>query len=264
MKTLIELSDKNASVSIDKGSLRTFRFKKQQWIHQPNDPGWDKSDDEMFPIIGPSISVNHQVQTPNGSSWLDQHGILRALEWKLIGQNDTSALFEKSYTANSQIENPKYPIKSDVPFLTWPYDFIVRKRYELQDQGLMVQFIIDAAIAMPFQMGYHPAFRLETKEVSIVCSDQSFSFDQIFKSGGKAFPLKNCHELTLVDGKKRKLLIKSEGYGHFMCWTEVSNMLCIEPITHYPIDHDLANFSSEAFHINEKGSATFAFWMIPK
>lgn len=264
MEGTLELFAKDAKIAISNGSLRTFEFKKQQWIHQPTDPGWGKSDDEMFPVIGSTNSVKHQIQTPNGLSSLDQHGILRALQWKLIGQNETAALFEKRYLAATQVPNPKYPEKSDAAFLHWPYDFVVRKRFLLEEQGLMVQFTIEAPEGMPFQMGYHPAFKLISKDVSIICSDQSFSFDQIFKSGGNAFPLKNCHELTLVDGKKRKLLVKSEGFGHFMCWTEVPNMLCIEPITHYPLDFKLNDFSAEAFHINKKGQANFSFWLIPK
>jgi|AntRauMFilla1563_2_1112583.scaffolds.fasta_scaffold00059_17 galactose mutarotase-like enzyme len=264
METMIELSKKDTKIAIANGSLRSFLVKKQQWIHQPTDPGWGKSDDEMFPVIGPTNAVKSQIETPKGISSLDQHGILRALDWVLILQSEVSALFEKRYTANTQIKNPKYPGKSDVPFLHWTYDFVLKKRFVLDEQGLLVQFTIDADQAMPFQMGYHPAFRLETKEVSINCSDQNFSFDQIFKSGEKAFPLKNCHELTLIDGKKRKLMIKTEGFGHFMCWTEVSSMICIEPITHYPVDFDLSQFSAEAFHINEKGTVSFSFWLIPK
>lgn len=264
METIVRLSKKDTDVAIADGSLRSYLVKKQQWIHQPSEPGWNKSDDEMFPIIGPAPKANYEVTTAEGSAKLDQHGILRALEWVLIGQNETAALYEKKYQANTKVNNPKFPEKSELPFLYWPYDFIVRKRFVLEEQGLLIQFSIEAAQNMPLQMGYHPAFKLESKNVTLVCSDQSFGFDQIFKSGGKAFPLKNCHELTLIDGKKRKLLIKSEGFGHFMCWTEVSNMLCIEPITHYPLDFDFNHFASEAFHINEKGIANFSLWLFPK
>ena len=39
-------------------------------------------------------------------------------------------------------------------------------------------------------------------------------------------------EVTLKDAKKLK--IATEGFQSFMLWTEVDNMLCIEPITFYP------------------------------
>ncbi|MGY8914615.1 MAG: aldose 1-epimerase, partial [Flavobacteriales bacterium] len=42
----------------------------------------------------------------------------------------------------------------------------------------------------------------------------------------------DCSSITLND--RKKLTITTQGFGSFMLWTEVPNMVCIEPITFYP------------------------------
>ena len=44
----------------------------------------------------------------------------------------------------------------------------------------------------------------------------------------------NANEVKLIKKEGYNLAIKTKGFNNFMLWTEVSNMLCIEPITAYP------------------------------
>jgi len=85
---------------------------------------------------------------------------------------------------------------------------------------------------MPFMLGYHPAFKLHTDTPVIIANDQKISLDEVLAVGSRAFQVPNCTSITLKDEKE--MTIETKGFGHFMCWTEVKNMICIEPISFYP------------------------------
>ena len=85
---------------------------------------------------------------------------------------------------------------------------------------------------MPFMLGYHPAFKLTSERASIKTAERTIALQEVLDVGSRALPVMDCNSLTLVD--VGELIIKTEGFGNFMLWTEVPNMLCIEPITFYP------------------------------
>ena len=222
----------NQVVCIDAGELVGFEVDGHEYIHQKGSPGWSSADTEMFPIIGPVAEADYLVQTPRGNATLDQHGHMRLLEYQLISKNVSSAHYQKTYKAGIAVKNKKYPDKSKVENLDWPYDFQFDKRFELTAQGLEITFTIDGEIGMPFMLGYHPAFKLHTDSPIIIAGDRQISLDEVLAVGSRALQVADCDSITLKD--KKSITISTEGFGHFMCWTEVRNMVCIEPITFYP------------------------------
>jgi len=162
----------------------------------------------------------------------DQHGHFRLLQYELVKNSETSALFRKEYQTGTPVKNKKYPEKSPKELLTWPYSFQVEKQFNLLADGLEITFVITGDHNMPFMLGYHPAFKLHSSNPIIKTSAQELSLDTILAVGSRAYEIPNCREITLKD--KKDLVITTEGFNHFMCWTEVSNMVCIEPITFYP------------------------------
>jgi len=82
---------------------------------------------------------------------------------------------------------------------------------------------------------------------------------QILAVGSRAFEVPNHNSITLKDEKT--LTIETEGFGHFMCWTEVENMVCIEPITFYPYAVRQADIH-EGFQFLE-GSTHFRVFLKP-
>ncbi len=81
-------------------------------------------------------------------------------------------------------------------------------------------------------LGYHPAFKLHSDNPIIQTNDREIILEEVLAVGSRALEVPNCERITLKD--KRQISIQTEGFGHFMCWTEVPNMVCIEPITFYP------------------------------
>ncbi|RIV35828.1 aldose 1-epimerase [Flagellimonas lutimaris] len=229
---MVELKSKNTKVGIDAGELVSFVVNGHEFIHQKGSPGWGSADTEMFPIIGPVNEAGFRVKTPKGDAVQDQHGHLRQMEYQLESQTDTSAIFAKQYRSGAEIINSKFPEKSTEEALTWPYDFRFEKSFLLKEGALEINFKITGEQGMPFMLGYHPAFKLQSKSPIIVTKDKKITLDEVLAVGSRAFQVADCTSVTLKD--EREITIETEGFGNFMCWTEVRNMVCIEPISFYP------------------------------
>lgn len=255
---MTQLQLKNQTVLIDKGQLSSFKKEGYEYIHQVGSPGWGKSDDEMFPVIGPTDEAYFKVQTPKGEAILDQHGLLRELTYELKSSTETSAIFEKTYKAGTKVKNSKFPKKSAEEWLSWPYDFVFKKQFTLSKNELKIEFIISGEKGMPFMLGYHPSFKLHSETPAVQNAKKEISLEEIMAVGSRAFQVSDCTEISLQDDKN--ITIKSEGFGNFMLWTEVTNMLCIEPISFYPYAVKQENLH-EGFQTLGDGETVFSVFL---
>jgi hypothetical protein len=133
MSSKIILQNNNAIVTVENGELISFKQDNTEYIHQKGNKGWGKSDDEMFPIIGPTANNNFRVHTKNGDAIQDQHGLLREMNYTAVSSDETNASFIKKYEKNSKIKNTKFPKKSTEENLFWPFDFEFRKIFTLKN-----------------------------------------------------------------------------------------------------------------------------------
>lgn len=257
MSTL-ELADQ--MVAIDKGELVGYVVDGHQYIHQKGSPGWRNSDTEMFPIIGPTSDANFQVQTPRDIAIQDQHGLLRELDYELVSKNETVAVFKKTYKANTPVENSKYPEKSSKQYLYWTYDFEFEKKFSLTESGLEIMFTVSGERDTPFMLGYHPAFNLVSKNPIVIAEENAITLSRVMAVGNRAFKVLGYDEVILKD--KNELRIATEGFGNFMLWTEVPNMICIEPITFYPYDVEQKNLH-DGFQYLAGTEKTFTVKLLP-
>ena len=223
---------KDTSVTVEKGELISFVMDEHEFIHQKGSPGWRNSDTEMFPIIGPTNEADFKVQTPSGMAVQDQHGLLRELSYELISSETTMVSYQKKYKANTEISNSKFPEKSSASKLYWPYVFLFEKSFSLSEFGLEISFKIEGEKGMPYMLGYHPAFKLYSENPIIQANGKTISLKDVLAVGSRALAVEDCKNILLKD--KKTLSITTEGFGNFMLWTEVPNMICIEPITFYP------------------------------
>nr|WP_297785468.1 aldose 1-epimerase [uncultured Allomuricauda sp.] len=257
---MVTLTKHSAVVQIDAGELVSYVVNGHEFIHQKGSPGWSSADTEMFPIIGPVNEADFRVKTPKGEAVQDQHGHLRQMDYQLEHQTDTSAVFVKEYKSGTEVSNSKFPEKSTEEALTWPYDFRFEKSFLLTNDGLEVHFKISGEDAMPFMLGYHPAFKLHSKSPVILAKGKEISLDEVLAVGSRALQVADCNSITLKDD--REITIETEGFGHFMCWTEVRNMVCIEPISFYPYAVEQVNLHQGFQKL--KDSAQFKVVLKPK
>ena len=246
-----ELKFGNQTVVIDAGELVSYQVGGHEFMHQKGNPGWRNVDTEMFPIIGPTNEANFKVKTDKGIAVQDQHGLLREMEYTLSEQTENTSIYTKTYASNTEVKNSKYSDKSTEELLHWPYDFQFEKRFELSASGLKITFNISGEEGMPFMLGYHPAFMLHSKNATIVAGHQSIDIPKVMSVGSRALQVPDVNTIKLEDEKS--LQITTQGFTGFMLWTEVTNMVCIEPITFYPYAVKQENLP-EGF-INLKGSS---------
>ncbi|NNF20017.1 MAG: aldose 1-epimerase [Flavobacteriaceae bacterium] len=229
---MIELKVGSQLVRVDRGELIGYEVEGHEYIHQKGSPGWRQSDTEMFPIIGPTDEAGFKVATPRGEAAQDQHGLLRELPYTLESQDEHQLIFSKSYDAGAWVRNSKFPLKSTAEWLRWPYEFRFTKQFRLLREGLEIKLTVEGEADMPFMLGYHPAFKLYTHSPVVLAGDKEIPLKAIMDAGSRALEIPNCQTLTLQDAEH--ITIKTQGFGHFMCWTEVENMVCLEPIMFYP------------------------------
>tara|TARA_R110001592_G_scaffold156791_5_gene387472 strand:+ start:196 stop:981 length:786 start_codon:yes stop_codon:yes gene_type:complete len=252
MSNLITLKLENQKVTIEGGELVGYIVSGHEFMHQKGNPGWRSVDTEMFPIIGPTNKADFKVKTPKGDAIQDQHGLLREMSYVLFENSESKAVFVKKYQANKEVVNSKYPTKSTAEKLSWPYDFEFKKTFELKDNELVITITISGEEGMPFMLGYHPAFILHTKSPIISIGNKNISIDEVMAVGSRALHVPNVSKISLKD--KQELQITTEGFEHFMLWTEVPNMVCIEPITFYPYAVKQKDLAEGFMHLRNKPS----------
>ena len=250
----------NQAVGIDAGELVSYQVDGHEFMHQKGNPGWRNVDTEMFPIIGPTNEADFKVETEKGTAIQDQHGLLREMYYTLSEQTETSSVFTKKYVANTEVKNSKYPDKSTEELLHWPYDFKFEKKFDLSASGLKITFTISGETGMPFMLGYHPAFMLHSKNATIATGNQEIDIPKVMSVGSRALQVPNLNSIKLVDEKS--LQITTQGFTGFMLWTEVTNMVCIEPITFYPYAVQQENLA-EGFQYLEDSSRSFSVELNP-
>ncbi|NNE01786.1 MAG: aldose 1-epimerase [Eudoraea sp.] len=247
---MIKLTNTNQSVTIRNGELTSYIVDGYELMHQKGSPGWGHTDTEMFPIIGPTDKAGYRVHVPKGNALQDQHGLLRELSYETVMTDDTTALFEKTYTAGTIIMNSKYPERSTAARLIWPYSFQFKKKVALTKDGLKITFEVTGELDMPFMIGYHPAFKVRSKNAVIKSDNVSYSIEEVMAAGDKALEVENTTTLFLVDEKE--LILKSKGFGSYMLWSPVPTMVCIEPISFYPYAVDQSQLSDGFRYLNKE------------
>jgi len=254
--------DKKSIVKIDSGELVSYLFNHEELMHQKGEPGWRNSDTEMFPIIGPTAANNFLVNTERGHAKQDQHGILRELKYELQKSTENSAVLKKSYLSNAKVKNGKFPEKSTEEEVFWPYSFEFSKSFSVTNEALLIHFDIICEEGMPFMLGYHPAFKLSGNIIELVQTNtKQITLQDILDVGDLALSILNTDTVKLVKHSGYNLTLQTQGFESFMCWTQVPNMLCIEPITKYPYSNS-KELGKEMFRISN-GTEHFEVRIIP-
>lgn len=251
---LLQSEDQLSTVAIENGELISYQKNNIEFIHQKNDEGWNNSDTEMFPIIGPTVKNNYKVITQKGTNILDQHGLLREFPYILKSHTQKQAIFTKTYQKNTLLKNRKFPNKSIKEHIFWLYDFHFQKKFILDNNSLEIIFNFSTEEPMPFMLGYHPAFALSNnKNESFQTTEKNICLQEVFDAGADAYPVLECSEIILQHSDKNSIKITTQGFDNFMLWSETATMVCIEPITQFP-DLKNQNYSEKNMRISDKNN----------
>jgi len=126
---------------------------------------------------------------------------------------------------------------------------------------LSISFRLTGDLDMPYMLGYHPAFNLVTDEPLLQAGALEIRLDEVMDAGSKALEVPGSSEIILHD--QCKVHIKTQGFDNFMLWTEVPNMICIEPVTYYPYTKP-QQFLHEGFDYLGRGGKTYSVDITPE
>merc|ERR1712166_413332 len=128
---------------------------------------------------------------------------------------------------------------------------------QLDKDVLRIDFLLISETGMPFMLGYHPAFLLSgSRKETLVSNNKQITLDDVYKAGHNAFPVLKANQIVLENNDRDNVEITTKGFGNFMLWTPVDNMLCIEPITQYTSYID-EKFSEQNMRLS-KGKDAFS------
>lgn len=260
---ILKSENQKSAIKIKAGELVSYTFDGEELIHQKGSPGWENSDTEMFPIIGPVKANEYRVNTNKGLGIQDQHGFLKDLNYNLIQSENHEVTFEKNYKGNSKIENSLFPKRSTEREVFWPFDFTFSKSFKLTNEALHIEFVLNAEKGMPFMLGYHPAFKLSgNNNEHFIVSGKRIDLQEVIDKGGPSFPFFNVDGISLFKKEGHNVSIKTKGFKNMMLWTEVNNMVCMEPITQYP-DLKNQNYSESNLRILQENKELFTVKIAP-
>lgn len=234
IKTKLISPDRNSIVEITNGELTSYVKDGEELIHQ-KEKGWGSSDTEMFPIIGPTVKNNYEVETIKGNCFQDQHGLLRELVYQEVTKEQNSVSYLKMYVADTKVKNTKFiQKKSTQEYVSWPYSFNFLKTLTLLDDSLIIEFKFESEKSMPYMLGYHPAFKLVNEEANILAKGETITLKQVIDRGNSALHLDNISEINLIKPRGLSLNFKSIGFDNYTLWSPDASMVCIEPISQIP------------------------------
>lgn len=266
MTSLITTTKENTSFSVNpkNGQLVSFKLNNIEFMHGAGKPdelleehdtmGWTKSDDIMFPIVGPVKSgiVEFEANNTFENHPHDQHGIVRLIK-PTVKQEDNKAIITYNYIANTRLKNPKHNTNKTRPeFISCPYSFILTKTIEIKKAKetkakLQITFTIknNSGIPIPFQFGYHPAFKADlTKPHTIKANKKEYTVENILEAA--TIKLDNTNKVKLQNNNSLKVkakYIEPESNSKelsMMIWTpsKNSNMICLEPVSSLELEHE--------------------------
>lgn len=138
-KLEVEISAHGAEVK------RVYHLQHElDYLWNSNPSFWSKSSPVLFPIVG-RLAKNEYLYNDKSYS-LSQHGFGRDSEFEIVSHEEDSVWFELKATDETR-EN-------------YPFDFILRIGYKLEDETLVVKWNVlnEGENVMPFSIGAHPAF----------------------------------------------------------------------------------------------------------
>jgi galactose mutarotase-like enzyme len=134
--------------------------------------------------------------------------------------------------------------KKNPEYLRWPFEYSMRKKISLERDAIAVDFEIknESQYQMPYQFGWHPAFR--GNEGTFRVGEKDYSMRDVSEKGNDALRIDNAKRILYFDeSTERAVEMKTCGFGNFMLWS-LGGMFCIEPVTHLPGNNSFRNLPS--------------------
>ncbi|MDI1316984.1 aldose 1-epimerase family protein [Flavobacterium sp.] len=246
------LSNSKVSAAVNHQGAELISLKKtdsdREYIWEGHPEYWAKHSPILFPIVGTlkndSYTYKHQ------SYQLSRHGFARDMNFELVSQNESSALFSlKSHETTKG---------------TFPFDFELQLIYTLNDSELSLTYrvINNDSETIYYSIGGHPAFALpnsfeiyslqfESNE-NLICyelendllSDKTKYIElnnyqlpltySLFEKDALIFKQLQSNQIQLLENNVPFLNFKFDDFPNFGIWTKINApFICLEPWAGY-------------------------------
>lgn len=206
--------------------------KQTEIILQQGNGFWDNSCPILFPFIGQCYQNQYQYC---GSVYpMPKHGFARQMQFELISSSATLAVF-------SLMQNEK-------TLELYPFNFNLTVSYILQEKQCVIRFSVTnpGPANLPFQLGYHPAFRFNINDlekchilfdhpetqIPYLTNPQCFELTNIPKQGKSTYSMIYPHSDSLsLTTPEYRIKVYIKGFLRLALWRKTPDtpFICIEP-----------------------------------
>lgn len=249
---ILENKKLRVSASTNGGELNSVFNKDNntEYLWDGNPSGWKYHAPILFPIVGKVVNSKYKVN--NKSYELPQHGLARISKFNVIYKDDTSIIFELTY--------------SEKTLEVYPFKFKLNCEYMLEDNKIDVKYRVINLDSknIYFSIGSHPAFmcpreketiqdyylefnKEENVSIKLLTENGYLSREErVYLKNSKVIDLKEdtfkndalifnnlqSDEVTLkCRNNNKSVSINFKGFPYLGIWspTNGANLICIEP-----------------------------------
>lgn len=129
---------------------------------------WKRTSPWLFPVVGKLVNEGYSWQGQSYS--LSQHGFLRDVEFKVQRFSDSELLLRFSHEQLEEEQKHKYPFAFSVTMHFYFFEKAFKIKVNIKNES------VDEL--MPFSFGWHPAFKVQSKNEKISFEMHKTSVDQ--------------------------------------------------------------------------------------
>jgi len=219
------------------------------WLQ--DDSVWGRVSPILFPIVGKL--KDGKVEVAGNQYAMGRHGFLRDSDFKCVASDETSAVYQLTWSEES--------------LRSYPYKFCVEITYTLEGKKLIQDIKVSnvGQKIMYYNIGLHPGFNIQIdhKENNILFEDQIDYNSYLLKEGlmsDETYPVNHTGnkmninrdlfqydtvlfklkpDLSLLlerGGFKSDIMVSYSGYDYLAFWSPLGDIICIEPWAGIP-DH---------------------------
>lgn len=145
-------------------------FEGREYLWNGNKEYWFRRAPLLFPMIGPT--KDDKIGFDGKEYSMPNNGFARDMEFTLVGQSESEAVFVLEDTAETREKN-------------YPFGFILKVTYTLLENGYRAMADITAKDDLYYTFGWHPAFSLDINGKGADLETYTISFEKEEKADRK-------------------------------------------------------------------------------
>lgn len=168
----ITLKNEQLEVTIRRlgAEIKSIRKNNKEYMWQNEEKIWNRTSPVLFPIVGTLKDDTFQVDDEEFK--MSRHGFLRDRTFEVVEQSSDYVTFKYTSTLYD--------------YSLYPYDFTVEIKYQIIDSIVKTTYKIinNCNLEMPYQIGAHPAFAVESIDDLEMCFKEQEVYKYTFNDAG--------------------------------------------------------------------------------